>query len=59
MVGAGIVEVDCAFDEPQPEQADIKVQVGLRIARYRGDVMKFADRNAHTVWILKTRNGRR
>jgi hypothetical protein len=29
MVGAGIVEVDCAFDEPQSEQADIKVQVGL------------------------------
>jgi len=43
MVRSRIVEIDSTFDEPQPKQPNIKIEVPLRIARDRRDVMKSTD----------------
>src|SRR5437868_12315328 len=48
MVGLRIVEVDGALDEPQSEQSGIEVDVPLRIAGDRGDVVNAED-VAHAV----------
>src|SRR5207245_1276771 len=40
-----IVEVDGLLDEPQAERAEAEIQVGLRGADGRGDVMEADDRH--------------
>jgi hypothetical protein len=40
MVRSRIVKIHCALDETQTEKPDIKIEVPLRIARDRCDVMK-------------------
>jgi hypothetical protein len=40
VIRAGVVLIDAALDEPHPEHAGIEIDVLLRGARNRGDVMK-------------------
>jgi hypothetical protein len=47
MVSTGIIEIDRAFDQTQPEQSDIEIEVVLRIAGDGGDVMKARDFLVH------------
>jgi hypothetical protein len=47
MIGAWIIEIHGALDEPKSEQSDIKIQIPLRIGRNRSDMMKTADGKAH------------
>ena len=47
MVRSRVVEIDSTFDEPQPEQPDIKIEVSLRITRDRSNVMKSANLVVH------------
>ncbi len=58
VVGAGIVEVHRALDEAQPEHPGIEVEVPLRIAGDRGDVVNAVDRlhvllGSGEVWARK------
>ena len=39
MVAAWVVEIDGALDETQTQRLGIKIEIRLRIARDRGDVM--------------------
>ena len=39
VVGAGVVEIDRQFDQPQSQHAGVKVEIGLRISRDRRDVV--------------------
>src|SRR5437762_543933 len=50
VVGLRIVEVDRALHEPQSEESGIEVDVPLRIAGDRGDVVKAED-VAHGAWL--------
>ena len=43
MVGAGIVLVDAALDEPHAEDAGVEVEILLRRSRDRGDVVDAVD----------------
>jgi hypothetical protein len=43
VVGLGIVEVDGTLDEAQAEHPDVEVEVALRVAGDRGDVMDAED----------------
>jgi hypothetical protein len=43
MIRSEIVEIDGAFDETQTEKSNIKIQIPLRIARDRSDMMKSAN----------------
>src|SRR5690606_12424513 len=43
VVGLRVVEVHRALDEPQPEEPDVEIEVPLRIARDRGDVVDAED----------------
>jgi hypothetical protein len=47
MIGSRIVEIDGAFDETQTEKPDIKIEVPLRIAGDRSDVMKSTNLVVH------------
>jgi hypothetical protein len=47
MVRSRIIKIHCALEETQTEKPDIKVQVPLRIARNRSDVMKSRDFSVH------------
>jgi hypothetical protein len=40
VVTARIIEIDSAFNESQPEQSDIEVEIALRVAGNRGNMMK-------------------
>src|SRR5881397_84226 len=54
MISARIIEIDRAFDQTQPEQSDVEIQVTLRIAGNSGDVMKSGDflvHGGHTEFI--------
>src|SRR6266699_4878152 len=51
MISARIVEVDCALDQTQSKQSDVKIQIALRVTGDGGDVMKSGDflfHGAHT-----------
>ena len=39
MVAAGIVEIHSPLDQAQAERLGVKIEIGLRISRNRGDVM--------------------
>ena len=43
MVDIGRVEIDCLLHESQAERPDIEIQIALRIARKRRDVVKTPD----------------
>ena len=43
MITSRIVEIDRALDETQPEKSHVKIEVPLRIAGYRSNVMKSAN----------------
>src|SRR5690606_41843831 len=43
VVGLRVVEVHRALDEPQPEEPDVEIEVPLRVARDRGDVVDAED----------------
>ena len=43
MISARVIEVNRAFHETQPEKPDVKIQIPLRIACNRGNVMKSVD----------------
>src|SRR5262249_4041121 len=43
MVGAGIVLIDAALDQPHPQPARVEVEILLRRPRNRGDVMDAVD----------------
>ena len=47
MVRSRIIKIHRAFDETQTEKPDIKIEVPLRIARDRSDVMKSRDFTVH------------
>ena len=47
MVRSRIIEIHRAFHEPQTEKPDIKIEVRLRIAGDRSDVMKSGDFAIH------------
>jgi hypothetical protein len=56
MKGGRIIEVDGAFDQPQPEHSGVEVEVALGIAGDRGNVMNA--QNAHagrspTRWVTR------
>jgi hypothetical protein len=40
MITSRIVEIDCALDETQTEKSHVKIEVPLRIAGDRSNVMK-------------------
>ena len=66
MIRSRIVEIDGALDEAQTKEPDIEIEVSLRIARDRGDVMESWDFGVHeddlrlnnprTFWV-KSDNG--
>ena len=39
MISAGVIEVDCLFDEPKPESSGVEVEVASRLPRDGGYVM--------------------
>src|SRR5687768_14602828 len=43
VIGAGIVEVDGQLHEPEPEDLRIEVEIALRVAGNRRDVMQSED----------------
>ena len=43
VVAAGIVEVDRALHEPQPKHPGVEIEIALRLAGDRGDVMEAGD----------------
>src|SRR5260221_497144 len=43
MVGLRVIEVHGAFDEPETEQPHVEVEIALRVARDRGDVVDAED----------------
>src|SRR5204863_9773711 len=48
VVRVRVVEVHSSFDEPQAEDADVEVEITLRVARDRRDVMDAVNgRHAH------------
>ena len=47
MVRSGIIKIHRALDETQTEKANVKIQIPLRIARDRSDVMKAWNFAAH------------
>jgi hypothetical protein len=47
VIGGRVVEVDSAFYESQSQNACVKIDVLLRIAGYRGDVMDAGGSGAH------------
>src|SRR6266480_7139731 len=47
MVRSGIIKIHRALHESQTEKPDIKIQIPLRIARDRSDVMKSRDFTVH------------
>lgn len=54
VVGGGVVEIDCEFDQAQAEEARVKVEIGLRIPRDRGDVVNPQNLFVHT-WLFPMR----
>src|SRR5215217_5045820 len=59
MVRSWIIKIHCAFDETQTEKPDIKIEIPLRIARDRSDVMKsrnFAVHQAITMFATPVRS---
>ena len=48
MVSAGIIKIDCALDQTQPEQSDVKIQVALRVTGDGGNMMN--DRRFFCPW---------
>jgi hypothetical protein len=52
MIRSRIVEIDGAFDETQTEKSHIKIEIPLRIARDRSDMMKATNFNIHGVISL-------
>src|SRR5204863_10196798 len=52
MVRSWVVEIDSTFDEPQPKNPHIKIEVPLRIACDRSDVMKATDFVFHHTGYL-------
>jgi hypothetical protein len=47
MVRSRIIKIHRAFDETQTKKPDIKIEVPLRIARDRSNVMKSRDFDVH------------
>jgi len=47
MVCARVVKIDREFDEPQPQQPDIEIDVRLRMAGDGGDVVDAEDLFGH------------
>jgi hypothetical protein len=43
VIGTRIIEVDGAFDQPEAKHPRVEIEVALRIARDRGDMMNAAD----------------
>src|SRR5262249_40063424 len=54
VVGVGVVEIDGALHQPQSEQPGVEVDVALRVAGDRRDVMnsEYARHRASLVWLL-------
>jgi hypothetical protein len=47
MISAGIIKIDRALDQTQPEQSDVKIEVALRIAGDGSDVVQSNDFLVH------------
>ena len=47
VIGAGVIIIDGQFDETQAKNFGVEVQRLLRVARYRGDVVKTEDTFGH------------
>jgi hypothetical protein len=59
MVRSRIIKIHRAFDETQAKNPDIKIEIPLRIARDRSDVMKSRDFTVHRGRAVRSNSPRR
>src|SRR5690348_884573 len=55
VIRAGIVEIHRSLDEPQPQHADIEIDVSLRIARNRRHMVQTEDALLHRLLLRISR----